>query len=243
MTQALMKGADRVLERERAPRLQSESPKFLTLPSAKLNFPTHIADVRSDQAKNTKPVALGADGSTLIRNPGQLRKALKAVRRIVSVEYGRQGCTDPYTAQQLFLAYAAIENAASADDLNYDRTLDRWAPRRLPGLTKDGRAKAIAELRGFSGEITARFLGELLGLTAKQRDSYRFWLAEPVDLNVEDRDARRRAKDAERRRQDRREKGIPAKGEFLALAQKLRPDASPSTHTRLARKLKGEANG
>lgn len=242
MTKALLKGADGANKRERGRRLQPDTLKILTQPGATPGYTTHIAAARSGQAKNRFPVCLGTDGSTLIRNQGQLCKVLMALRTLVSTEYGRQGCSDPHAAQALFLAYAAVEDAAAADDNRYVRTLDRWAPRRLPGLGKDARAAALAELRTHPVEITSRFLGELLGLTDAQRDRCGFWLAEPVDLSPEAKAEKLRAKDRERKEQKRRKAGVRPKGETLALARQLYPEAPRSTLFRRARELNGGSN-
>ncbi|WP_156398869.1 hypothetical protein, partial [Methylobacterium sp. Leaf469] len=187
MTYALLKGAQGINERERAPRLQSEGPGFFALAGATLNLPTHIARVRSGQAENRFPVGLAVDaGAREITNAGHLAKAIGGVHALKKLRYSRKRVPAD-AARDLYRVLAAIEAAAAARNPRFVPDLHDWSVRHLC-LSENAKAEVRAELIEHAFVITPRLLGEQLGLTDAERDQTEFWGAEAVDMTAEARE-------------------------------------------------------
>lgn len=220
------KGGDcDTLERERGPRFQPESPT---------HFSTHNPVCSAPRPRNQEQEKAGAvfgeDGTKLIRNTGQLVKAIGRVVDLIKLRYGRDGCP-PEHATDLYRVVAALEDAAAARDPKFVRDLHNWTKRHLRSLSNTAKASVQAELRDeVAVEITQRWLGEQTGLLDAERDAIKFYDAEAIDLSEADRIAkkkRKRAAMAQLRREVK--EGATPRSRCRARQRELQPGVSTST--------------
>lgn len=232
MTNALVRGKSAPIDTERASRRQPQGPEYFT-PSA---FPadnrvssTERPAVQAGRSKNV--VAL--DGSEPIRNPGQARKVIKGICRIIRKEHGSEGCIGPI-ARDYFAALAILDDVAAGNDRGYVRCLPKLAKRYLPRLSDADQASILTEMRAHPVVASPRSVGELIVLTDARRDRFKLWGVEATDMDAEARAAKLRARDRARKEKARRKAGIPARGKAVARERTLDPGASLRTLQRRA---------
>lgn len=218
-------GEDATPEREKALRFPPEGLSNFSTPN-----PVHSAPRPNVQVQSSSDADYGKDGTKLIRNTGQIVKAIGRVVDLIKLRYGRDGCP-PEHATDLYRVVAALENAAAARDPRFVRDLHNWSERHLRSLSRVAKVAVQAELRDEPAvEITQRWLGEQTGLLDAERDAIKFYDAEAIDMSEADRIAKkksRRAAQAQLRREVK--EGATPRSRCRARKRELQPEVATST--------------
>ncbi len=226
MKQASMREACATPGREKARELQLPGPSQFSTPT-----PANSAGCPTRQDANTDCAAFGADGSRLISNVGQLRKAVRGVHNLVWHRHGRAGPPAADAANYYFMV-AVIEEAAARIDPTFGRDLKGWTSRNLRRLAPAARAEIDADLNGRLIEVTQKWLGEQPGLLDAERDAIRFFDALPIDMTAEQRAAKARARDAQRKRDEREACGATPRARCRARQREQHPTVPAATFYR-----------
>ncbi|WP_139231574.1 hypothetical protein [Methylobacterium phyllosphaerae] len=210
-------------DREKAPRRQPEG-----LSNFSSAVPGYSAPRPSDQERETPGSVVGKDGSKIISNIGHLTKVIGDTVKLLKLRYGRDGAPAEHSSD-IYRVVAAAEDAAAARNPKFERDLHNWSQRHLRRLSEAERIMVRSDLRAYPVEVTHRWVGEQLGLLDAERDLIDFRYAEAVDMTDVARAEKKRARDRDRKAEVRRAKGTPRRGEKLAKAKLLDPEAPAKT--------------
>lgn len=103
------------------------------------------------------------------------------------------------------------------------RRMAQWLGTRCPWMPKQEAAQTIARVIANPRRWRADTLAAKLGLTAADRARWRITTIGATDLLKEQRAARRRSRDNERKRRNRRAAGARPRAEYLAAAKHTGP--------------------
>lgn len=170
------------------------------------------------------------------------KKRITGVRKLIAYRHGRNSKIPEHLAQSYFLAVAPQIQIAAALDKTFTLTPFDWARRRLPDLSQNFIADAMADIRRFPPWYTSEDLGRLLGFLDIERDATRFWHAAAIDMTPEDRIAKRRAKDAAYQREKRRVAGAKTRDVPISRSVERLPGEPRSSFYRRVERERAEAS-
>jgi hypothetical protein len=211
-------------DREKAPRRQPEGPSnFSSVQSG------YSAASPENQEQLIKGPVYGADGTKVLRNVGQLKKVIKRVVALLKLRYGARGCPKDH-ATDIYRVVAAVEIAAEALDQRFVRDRHNWSARHLRNLPQRAREEVDFELRRHPVEITQRWIGEQLGLTAAERAAIKLYDAEAIDVDADTVVLLKKARAAQLARERReRKEGATPRSRCRARQRELQPEVATAT--------------